>query len=329
MYEQVLAILRSCPDYLSGQELSIRLGVSRTAVWKAVNRLRSQGYEIHSVPNRGYRLVQSTRALCREEILAALPKDFPWRDSLRCFDCIDSTNTRGKALAAAGAPAGTVLIADRQTGGRGRMGRSFHSPGGMGIYLSAILRPVCTPGELMHLTCAVAVAMCDAVESVTGLRPGIKWTNDLVIGKKKLAGILTELALEAETQQVQYAVVGIGINCCQMVSDFPEPIQGTATSLACETGAAPDRNRLAAAMMQSLCEMNAVLLSKKREMMDTYRRDCVTTGHPVSILRGEEIRHGKALTIDDNGGLVVEYDTGEIATVASGEVSVRGMYGYV
>ena len=154
-------------------------------------------------------------------ILNRLPEDFPWKHSIQYFPTIDSTNTRAKLLAAQGAPHGTVLIAGHQSGGRGRMGRSFHSPEGMGIYLSVILRPDCPATDLMHLTCAAGVAMCDAVEAAAGFRPGIKWTNDLIWGKRKLGGILTELSLKSDGT-ADYAVVGIGINCCQQPEDFPE-----------------------------------------------------------------------------------------------------------
>ena len=150
-----------------------------------------------------------------------LPGDHPWQDQILCFDTIDSTNTRAKLLAAQGAPHGTVLLADTQTAGRGRLGRSFQSPGGMGIYMSVLLRPKCRPEKLMHLTCAAAVAACDAVEKVCGLRPGIKWTNDLISGKRKLAGILTELSLSPATGLLDYAVIGIGINCHQSAGEDP------------------------------------------------------------------------------------------------------------
>ena len=152
----------------------------------------------------------------------------PWQ--VQVFEEVTSTNTLLKELGRQGAPAGTVLVADRQTGGRGRLGRTFLSPGGVGVYLSALIRPDCAPIELMHLTCAVAVAMCDAVENAFGFRPGIKWTNDLVVGKKKLGGILTELGLDPKTGRVSYAVLGIGINCGQTEADFDESIRAMATS---------------------------------------------------------------------------------------------------
>ena len=161
----------------------------------------------------------------QKRIVSYLPKDFPWEDKLYYFDTIGSTNDEARRMAKSGAPHGTVLIADHQTGGHGRRGRSFHSPAGSGIYMSVLLRPDCAPTELMHLTCAVAVAMCDAIEQAVGFRPGIKWTNDLVIGSKKLGGILTELSVNSQTGLVDWAVVGIGINCRHEAKDFPKDLQ--------------------------------------------------------------------------------------------------------
>ena len=253
--------------------------------------------------------------------------DCPW--SVQVFEEVTSTNTLLKELGRQGAIAGTVLVADRQTGGRGRLGRTFLSPGGVGVYLSALIRPNCAPRSLMHLTCAVAVAMCDAVEAAFGFRPGIKWTNDLVVGNRKLGGILTELGLDPKTGLVSYAVLGIGINCGQTDTDFDESIRSMATSARMVLGHTADRDRLIAEMVLALERMDHELLHAPAHMLDRYRRDCITLGQDVSILRGDEIRHATALDIDAEGGLVVRYDSGETGTVTSGEVSVRGLYGYI
>ena len=253
--------------------------------------------------------------------------DCPWQ--IRLFGEVDSTNTLLKGMAREGSPGGTVLVADRQTGGRGRLGRTFLSPGGVGVYYSALIRPNCAPGELMHLTCAVAVAMCDAVERAFGFRPGIKWTNDLVVNGKKLGGILTELGLNPQTGRVDYAILGIGINCCQEEMDFDPSIRDMATSVRMVLGRKADRNLLIAEMTRALESMDRELLSSPGAILERYRADCITLGQAVSILRGDEIRHGVALDIDSEGGLIVRYDSGETGTVTSGEVSVRGLYGYV
>lgn len=263
----------------------------------------------------------------KKEIISALGSSHPWADTIHWFDTIDSTNDRAKAMADAGAAHGTVLIADRQSAGRGRMGRSFHSPGGAGIYLSVILRPDCPPAELMHLTCAVGTAMCNAVEEVTGLRPGIKWINDLVIYKKKLGGILTELSLTA-TGGVRYAVVGIGLNCTQGYNDLPPEIRDMAISLQTATGKSVSRSTLAAAMIRALEMMDRQLLESKQQIMDRYRRDCITLGQDVSVVHNGSTRLGKALDIDNDGALLIKFSDGELAHIQSGELSVRGLYGY-
>ena len=262
-----------------------------------------------------------------EKIRAYLDAECPWRDTLHWYPQTDSTNTQAKLLAKAGAPHGTVLIAGHQTGGRGRMGRTFQSPEGKGVYLSAILRPACKPDDLMHLTCAAGVAMADAVEAVSGIRPNLKWINDLVIGTKKLGGILTEMSVEKGI--VDYAIIGIGINCLQKESDFPPEISSIATSLsmAAEKTVLPDV--LAAAMTEALWKLDAALFAQKEALMARYRQDCITLGKEIQVLRGDTVLPGKAVDMDDEGGLLVQYPDGAVQVVSSGEVSVRGMYGYV
>lgn len=250
----------------------------------------------------------------------------PWREQLCWYDTTDSTNTQAKRLARQGAPHGTVLIAEQQTGGRGRMGRQFVSDPGLGIYLSVLLRPNFPPEQLMHLTCATAVAMCDAVEAVAGFRPGVKWINDLVYEGRKLGGILTELSVEAG--MTEYAVIGIGINCCQQKEDLPAQLQDMAGSLAMVTGRPIDRTVLAGAMIDALWQMDQQLANKE-PLMTRYRQDCITLGRDIAIHGADEILHGKALDIDPDGGLVVQLENGSIRTVCSGEVSVRGLYGYI
>ena len=264
----------------------------------------------------------------KQQILSHLPRNHPWAENIHWYDTIDSTNNEAKKLGTAGAPHGTVVIAGQQTGGRGRMGRSFHSPAGLGIYLSVILRPDCLPADLMHLTCAAAVAMCEAVEASAGFRPGIKWTNDLVCGKRKLGGILTELSFGA-AGKVDHAVVGIGINCNHTAEDFPPELQNMAGSLSMFATHPVDPAQVAAAMMSALEIMSHDLLPKKNAIMNRYRTDCVTIGKEVSVHRFEEVRHGIATDVDNDGGLVVRFADGHAETVTAGEVSIRGMYGYL
>lgn len=263
-----------------------------------------------------------------DAILSSLSAGNPWRDNIHCYESVTSTNDVLKQMAQQGAPHGTVLVADSQSAGRGRLGRAFVSPANMGIYMSVLLRPACEPTQLMHLTCAVASAACSAIESALGFRPGIKWTNDLVYQKKKLAGILTELGFHPDGT-VAYCVIGIGINCNQQPADFPPEIRQIAGSLTMIAGKPIDRGLVAANMIDSFAVMNDTLLEKKDEIMAQYRRDCITIGQEISLVRGEDVRHGKALDVDDDGALIVEYLDGSVEAVNSGEVSVRGLYNYI
>ena len=262
----------------------------------------------------------------KDKILSLLPADFCWCDKLHYFSSTDSTNTQAKKLAAEGAPHGTVLLADHQTEGRGRLGRSFHSPANSGLYLSVLLRPHCKPTELMHLTCAAAVAVCDGIEAAVGICPGIKWTNDLVIKNRKIAGILTELSISPKDGTAEYAIIGIGINCCQQPGDFPEELSGIAGSLTMATGSAVSRELVAAKVIEALAQMD---LAQKAQIMARYRSNCVTLNREVSLIRKNEAVHAYALDVDDNGALIVQFADGTQEAVSSGEVSVRGMYGYM
>lgn len=255
----------------------------------------------------------------KNAILSHLPGDFPWQ--VQYFDTIQSTNTYAKKLASEGAAHGTVILADQQTGGRGRMGRSFCSAGGAGIYLSVILRPNCRATELMHLTCAVAVAACDAVEQICGFRPGIKWINDLIAQGKKLGGILTELSLDPVTGLVNYAVVGIGINCHKQ--EFPKDIRHIAISAETITQKPVDRSELSAALISALYKMDSRLLTAKEEIMVRYRENCITLGQDIYLLRGDQKLPCRALDLDNDGALQVVYPDGTAEFVNSGEVSVR------
>lgn len=262
-----------------------------------------------------------------KKILSYLPGDFPWQ--VHWFDTIDSTNDRAKAMAQNGAPHGTVLVAGAQTSGRGRMGRSFSSPADKGVYLSVILRPDVPAEQLMHLTCAAGVAVCDAVENVAGYRPGIKWINDLIAGDKKLGGILTELSVDPRSGLVRYAIIGVGINCSQRREDFPAEIRDTAVSLETVTGEPVSRSLLAASMIRAFQQMDSQFLTKQRAIMDAYRKDCITLGREVLLLRGDRQDHATALDIENDGALLVRLSDGTIESVHSGEARVRGISGYL
>jgi len=262
-----------------------------------------------------------------ESILSNIPTPCPWRDTVYWYDTVDSTNTRAKELAKAGALHGTVIIAGNQTGGRGRMGRSFSSPEGMGVYLSVILRPGCTADRLMHLTCVAGVAAMNAVEAVCGVCPDIKWANDLVLGGKKLGGILSELGFKGNV--VDYAIIGIGINCCQKAENFPEELRDIATSILMQTGKKISPAALAGALTEQLFHMDWTLFSKKEQLMDTYRQHCITLGREIVVIQNDTKHTATALDIDKDGGLIIGFDDGTEQTVNTGEVSIRGLCGYM
>lgn len=263
-----------------------------------------------------------------DNVSALLPPGHPWGQHILYLPQVDSTNTYAKALARRGAVHGTAVIAGQQSGGRGRMGRSFSSPAGLGLYFSLILRPHCPPQQLMHLTCAAGLAAATAVERACGISPGIKWINDLIVDGKKLGGILTELAIDPATKLVDYAIIGIGINCLQQREDFPAPLRDMATSLAL-CGAKIDIAEMAAQLIRALSALDECLLQDKAALMARFSEKCITVGKQVSLIRGDQVCHATALGIDPDGALLVRYADGRCEAVACGEVSVRGLYGYL
>ena len=314
--QDVLALLREQEGaFVSGEEISHRLGLSRAAIWKAVDALRRKGYTVEARTGRGYRLLDAPDVLTEPEIRRFLGETVRVGRTLVCLAEVDSTNLRARQLAAEGAADGTVVVADCQTAGRGRLGRSFQSPGGQGIYLTALLRPDLPPERLSPVTAMAGVAVCRAVERLCGVSPGLKWPNDPVLDGKKLCGILTELSLEGETARVQELVLGIGINVSQRPEDFTPEVREIATSLVQALGHAVSRPALAA--------------GETGPYLAEYRRRCVNLGRTVRLLRpdgGGET--AEALDIDEEFGLVVRRPDGAVKTVRSGEVSVRGLYGY-
>lgn len=261
------------------------------------------------------------------KILSILPGDHPWQNNIIFKESLASTNDLAKQFAQQDAPEGTVILAGQQSAGRGRMGRSFFAPAGLGLYFSLIIRPCCQPKDLMHLTCAAAVAACDAIQAAAGIRPQIKWTNDLVIDSNKLGGILTEMSVNSKTGLVDWVVIGIGINCLHQPADFPEELQDMTTSLL-QAGKPASPGAVAAHLICALHDICANLLPGKEDILARYKVDCMTLHRDVVLLRGDEKQYGKALDIDENGGLIVRFQDGQIRSVQSGEISVRGLYGY-
>lgn len=327
--EEVLSLLRENQGgYLSGEVMSRALGISRAGVWKAIEGLRQEGYTISSATNRGYRLEEGPDRIREGELSGSLTDCLIGR-KLLCLDTVDSTNTECKRQAMAGEQEGLVVIADEQTGGRGRLGRSFQSPKGCGLYLSVLLRPKAEPGQVTDFTAWVAVAVCDAIEACCGIRPQIKWTNDIVLGGKKLVGILTELGLESESNALEYLIPGIGINVNHRPEDFSPEIRDIAASLAQQLGKPVRRSELAVALIRALDRMYAQFPDNKQEYLDKYRADCMTPGNQVQLITPVSREEAYAVEIDDEFRLVVEMPDGTRRALSAGEVSVRGMYGYV
>ena len=327
--EKVLSLLlEQGGQYVSGEAMSRTLGISRAAVWKAIEALRQEGYVIQSAPNRGYCL-EAAPDRVREGELSGPLEGCRVGGRLLCLETVDSTNTEAKRRAMAGAPDGLVILSEEQTGGRGRRGRAFQSPKGKGLYLTALLRPKLEPSQVADFTAWVAVAVCDGVEAACGLRPRIKWTNDLVLGGKKLCGILTELGLESESNTLDYLITGIGINVNHAPEDFDEEVRPIATSLAQALGRPVRRSQLAVEIIRALDRMYAQFPQNKEAYLAKYRSDCLTPGHPVQLITPASREEAFAVAIDDDFRLVVEYPDGRRAALSSGEVSVRGMYGYV
>lgn len=320
--QAVLALLASADAPVSGEEMCRALGVSRAAVWKAIEALRAEGYEIEAAPRRGYAL--RACPLSRAAIAARLEKA-GWQPELIVLQQVDSTNNDLKARAASGAPDETAVLAIRQSAGRGRRGRSFLSEEG-GLYLSFLIRPHAAPQALLHLTALAGLCVCRAVEQVCGLRPEIKWPNDPVLGGKKLCGILTELSVSMETREAEYVVIGIGINCNQRA--FP-PELSLATSLRMVLGRAVDGNELAAALLLELHRMRQEFLTHKAQWVAAFAAQCLTVGKDVQLLQNGALIPARAVSIGPDAELQVVYPDGTAASISSGEVSVRGLYGYV
>ncbi len=322
---EILKLLKENDGYLSGQELCQRFGVSRTAVWKAIRQLIEEGYEIEAVRNKGYHFIDSCDIMTKTEIDSCIKGRFG--RIVEYHEVIDSTNIRARRLAEEGAPMGTLVVSDCQNAGRGRRGRSWVSPSGKNIFMSLILRPDILPSSASMITLVAALAVYDGIKTVTNLDTGIKWPNDIVAGGKKLCGILTEMS--AELEGIRYVVVGVGINV--NMEEFPDDVSLTATSLYLETGEKVGRSRLIAAIMVAFEQYYEDFISQGdlSGLISVYNKHMVNAGRDVRILDKSGDYIGKALGINEKGELLVEVEPGEVRHVISGEVSVRGIYGYV
>lgn len=313
------AFSESGRNYISGSALAEQLGVSRNAVWKAVKALESDGYIIESVTAKGYRLSGENNHLSAPLISAKVNASVIG-SRIVVLDETDSTNNYAKKLTASEAPNGTVVIADRQTAGKGRMGRSFVSPEGKGLYMSVILKPEFSIDTAPLITSAAAVATAEAIESLCKTDVRIKWVNDLYINGKKIVGILTEASVDMEMRALDIAVIGIGINVRSIGDSFDEELSLRATSIQDETGVALNRNDLCAAVINHL----DAYLEKidNREYLREYRRRELLTGNMITANIGNETITGKAVGIDRNANLMVEMENGIVRSLYSGEANL-------
>lgn len=325
MKAKILTLLRESEDYVSGQELCERFGVSRSAVWKAVNQLKKEGYVIEAVQNRGYRLVKA-QVYGENELRSRIHTSWAGRE-LYFYQTTSSTNLLAKQAGEGDAPHGALFVANEQTAGRGRRGRSWQSPPGANIYFTILLRPRFGPEQASMLTLVMAHSVAAAIYRLTGLDAGIKWPNDVLLDGKKVCGILTEMSVERE--YIHYVVCGVGINVAPQ--EFPEDIREHATSVEMIYGKAISRGELLQYVMEELeRDYDAfVAAGDLTPLLESYNSRLVNRSRRVRVMDPKGEWEGTAGGINERGELLVENDAGVVTVVYAGEVSVRGIYGYV
>ncbi|MDL2295464.1 biotin--[acetyl-CoA-carboxylase] ligase [Lachnospiraceae bacterium OttesenSCG-928-E19] len=322
----ILRRLREAQDYISGQQLCEEFEVSRTAIWKVIHQLKEEGYHVDAVRNKGYRIIAYPDSMSAEAVGSRLTTKWAG-SSIAYFEEIDSTNSYAKKLGEQGSSHGTLVIAERQDSGKGRRGRTWESPAGGNIYMTILLRPEIEPGKAPMLTLVMAHSVAVAIRRQIGLEAQIKWPNDIIVGKKKVCGILTEMS--AEIDYINHVIIGVGINT--NIENIPEGLLEKATSLAREAGKQIERDALAAEIMNQFerdyewfmetCDLSQI--SKE------YNEMLVNAGKEVRIHENNAEYQALALGINNNGELVIEKEDGSKAEIFAGEVSVRGIYGYV
>ena len=327
MKAKILKILKDRNDFISGQELCETFNVSRTAIWKAVKALKDEGYEIESVTNKGYRLMDSPDILSKPEIENYLNTQKIAKE-LKVFSVIDSTNLECKRIAENGDFVdGTLVVADRQDAGRGRRGRSWECPAGINIAMSLLLKPDIAPDKASMLTIVMAMAVAKATMRASGLDVKIKWPNDILLNKKKFCGILTEMSVEFD--YIHYVVIGVGINVNQLV--FPEEIKDIATSIKLQNDKEISRAQLVAFVMEEFEDLYEKFLNTQNleNLIEEYNNLLISLNSEVRVLDPKGEFTGISKGINSEGELIVELDDGREVNVFAGEVSVRGIYGYV
>ena len=325
MKNRILNLLKESDDFISGQKISDDLGVSRAAVWKYINALKEEGYEIESISRRGYKFVLSPDVLTYEEIEKFLDTKYIGRE-LIYLPAVDSTNNYAKNIAS-NKNEGTVVTAEQQLSGKGRLGRDWTSPSHKGIYMSIILKPDLDPSKVAKLTLIGAAAVYKALKDI-GIQSQIKWPNDIVIDGKKVCGILTEMSCELNI--IDYIIMGIGINVNLDKDDIPKELKDKATSLKLVTKKTINRKELLGLVLNHFEKLYESFKKDLNldEVIKICKENSALLGKEVHIIQGNSTRKGKAIDINSEGELIVKFDTG-IETIYSGEVSVRGLNGYV
>ena len=319
--EKLLALLEdSKGTFFSGEEIARTLQVSRAAVWKAVNALREDGYTVDAATNKGYRLSPDSDILSPQGIRRFLKPEYRDLD-LTVLPTAPSTNALVREKANQGCPEGCVIVACEQTAGRGRYGRQFFSPVDSGVYLSLLLRPTAySPQQATCLTAAAAAAMCQAIEAVTGQRPGIKWVNDIFLHGKKVCGILTEAAVGLETGTLNYMVLGAGVNLYPPAEGFPEEIQSIAGSVL-ERSCPEAKNRLVGEFLNRFWDFYSH--PECRAYLEDYRARSLAIGRNVTVLSAGKTVSAYAYGIDDDFRLLVRYENGDTEALSYGEIRIQ------
>ena len=319
----ILSALRAAGESgVSGADLADRLRISRAAIWARIEELRKVGYEIEASPVLGYRLTNNPDVLHADDLVARLGKTRVIGRDIQVFEQTSSTNDVIEKLARDGVKEGVVVFAESQTKGRGRLGRKWISPGRKGLWFSLLLRPDLRPQEATQLTVAAATALRRAIHSETGLHPEIKWPNDIQLGGKKVAGILTEL--NAELDHVKYVILGIGVDVNQSAGEFPADLRKVATSLKAELGTMILRPELASEILRELDnDYTRVCSGRFEALADEWEEHCTTIGQGVVIQVGDRRISGRAESLDDDGALLVRTDHGHIERIIGGDVTLE------
>ncbi len=320
---QILSALRHAGEgSVSGAELSQKLGISRAAIWARIEEMRSLGYDIEASPHAGYRLINVPDVLHSDHLLSLLPHTKIVGRDIRVFQETGSTNDVVEKLARDGVKEGVAVFAESQTKGRGRLGRKWISPPGKGLWFSVLLRPDLQPQAATQLTVAAATALTRAIREQTNLTPKIKWPNDILIGGKKVAGVLTELG--AELDHIKYIILGIGVDVNLDAADLPEELRDVATSLKIETGHSVSRAELAAAILRELDKDYERICNRQfSKVSEEWESQCATLSHNVSIKVGERTIRGQAEALDEDGALLVRTEHGRLERVIGGDVTLE------